>query len=330
MSPSKAHLLCSRLEMAARHFRNVSRHMTRRKLANMIRNEIEFRKKRTVLTSLPYFIKVEPSPFCHLRCPGCEHGRSGSGRYSMEMMLTLEGFKKIVEPLMNAVLGVSLSFRGEPLLNPHITDIIAYCRENNIGTEFPTNLSMKLSRERIEELVLSGLDHMIVSIDGITQEVYEKYRAGGSLELVLKNASSLIDAKRRLKSKLPLIEFKYILFEHNLHQKEEAEKLSGNMGFDKFSVVLDNASEASREAMDLVSSANIDRKKPCYWAWNSMTVTWDGTVCACCKKIIEMGNAFETPVNLIWNNERYQRLRSFFATLTPDEISNACMTCMEF
>lgn len=43
-----------------------------------------------------------------------------------------------------------------------------------------------------------------------------------------------------------------------------------------------------------------------------MVVYWDGTVSPCCGEHYNMGDVFETSVNLIWNNEIYQELRSSF------------------
>jgi MoaA/NifB/PqqE/SkfB family radical SAM enzyme len=118
--------------MAVRHSRNIARHITGRKLLNLIQNEIELRQKRTVLRSRPYFIKIEPTPVCHLRCPGCIRAESAANRYTMEDMLSLEGFCRIIDSLSNVLIGVSLSFLGEPLLNPDLMRMIAYCSERNI------------------------------------------------------------------------------------------------------------------------------------------------------------------------------------------------------
>lgn len=295
-------------------------HSTSKKFSNLVVNETEFKTKKIILSSTPYFIKVESTPNCFLKCPKCYHGKGElKNKDNEKMILTLDNFKKIIDPFADNIFGVNLSHRGEPLLNPYLFQIIAYCHERNIGTIFPTSFSMKLSQEQLEQIVTCGLDHLIVSIDGITQDVYEKYRRGGDLNLVLKNASTLINIKNKLNSKTPFVEFKFILFDHNSHQLKDAEKLSIRMGFDKFTVVLDNSSPDLAKIQNQIKTKKSAKKKPCYWPWNSMVIYWDGTVSPCCGGHYKMGNAFETPINSIWNNERYQELRSSFTEQKSDE-----------
>jgi radical SAM protein with 4Fe4S-binding SPASM domain len=216
------------------------------------------------------------------------------------------------------------------MLNPELVQMIAYCKERNIGTEFPTTLSVKLTDEQIEQIILSGLDHLIVSIDGTTQEVYEEYRRGASLERVLENVSRLLAARQALSSKVPFIEFKFVLFDHNRHQLEDARDLARRLKFDKFSVVRDTASPVTRHVLKEARLRNLAERRACFWPWSSMVIRWDGTVRSCCTTRVDMGNAFETPIAEIWNSEGYQRLRSFFRTHESDEWSRTCKTCMEF
>jgi radical SAM protein with 4Fe4S-binding SPASM domain len=183
---------------------------------------------------------------------------------------------------------------------------------------------------RIEELVTGGLDHLIVSIDGTTQDVYETYRKGASLDRVLKNVSMLVKARERLGSKDPLLEFKFIIFDHNRHQLKDAEKLAGDLGFDKFSTVLDNSSEKTMTHMGNVRDSRLSKKKACYWLWNTLVVAWDGTIYPCCNREVVMGNVFETDPRTVWNNEMFRKMRRFFTTHELDEDTRICFTCMQF
>ena len=330
MSSFKANLFHNRYMIALRHQRNVIRHLTPKKVANFIENEIEFRRKKTILRSLPYFIKIESAGACQLRCPGCYLGASETGRYNKDAMLSVEGLKLIIDSLSDVLIGANLSLLGEALLNPNLLEMVAYCHEKNVGTVFPTNLSVKLSQAEIEGMVSSGLDHLMVSIDGTTQEVFEQYRRGANLDLVLSNSAAIIAAKKVLGSRYPLMEFKFILFEHNRHQLDEAERLSHRMDFDKFSVVLDNASPITAGTMDLARSRNLAKNRACFWAWSSVVIRWDGTVWPCCTSRFEMGNVYKSPFVEIWNNERYQRLRAFFTDHHCDEETRNCLKCMRF
>ena len=59
--------------------------------------------------------------------------------------------------------------------------------------------------------VESGLDRLIISIDGTTQDVYSQYRVGGDLEKVLEGAANIVKWKKDLKSKTPFIFFQFLV-----------------------------------------------------------------------------------------------------------------------
>lgn len=316
-----------------RHFQTAARHITPAKVSNVLLNNYELRQKRHLLKSKPYFIKVEPSPFCHLRCPGCLHGNHPEMNrvFNKSCMMSFDQFAAVIEPLKKVLLGVSLSVRGEPLINPHTLKMVKFCHENNIGTTFPTNFSLRFKDEEFDEMVASGLDHLMISIDGITQEVYSQYRVGGNLELVLSNAEKLIRAKRGLKSKTPSIEFKFIIFDHNRHQAEEAEKLANRIGFDKFSLVAANRSEERLNASRQIADVNRRKRKACYWPWNNLVVFWDGSTAPCCTRYFPMdhiGKRFEA----LWNGEKYQSLRKLFSSESGESEFGyeMCSDCMMF
>lgn len=320
----------SKSQMLLRHLHTVRKHATPKRMANLITNEMEFRMKKPVLRSLPYAAKIEASAFCHLKCAWCSFGTGEGGTHTRDMIMPLDKFKHLIDSLSDSLMIVSLSRVGEALLHPELTKMIAYCAEKNIGTEFPTTFSVKMDEGRIEELVTGGLDHLIVSIDGTTQDVYETYRKGASLDRVLKNVSMLVKAKEGLRSKDPLLEFKFIIFDHNRHQLKDAEKLAGDMGFDRFSTVLDNSSDRTMKHMGDVRKSRLSKKKACYWLWNTVIVAWDGTVYPCCNREVVMGNAFETDPRTLWNNDMFVKMRRFFKTHELDDDTRTCFRCMQF
>ena len=83
-----------------------------------------------------------------------------------------------------------------------------------------TSLSASLSVQRFEShaYVESGLDFMVLSIDGVTQPVYERFRRNGDLELVLRKVRRLVDVKRELRKRAPVLSWNFLAFEHNAHE----------------------------------------------------------------------------------------------------------------
>ena len=91
------------------------------------------------------------------------------------------------------------------LLNTHIEDFVCLAASRKIITRISTNLSLPLTDERIERIVASGLNEIVVSLDGASNATYGLYRRRGNFDLVFGNLRRLIEAKRRLGLKRPLV-----------------------------------------------------------------------------------------------------------------------------
>ncbi len=163
-----------RKKLLDRHFRIITRHLTARKIRNILLNQLEFKLQKDRPKSFPVYMKIEPTRFCHLRCPYCPHSDPKYNKqFTKTKQLKFNDFKKIVDPLSDTLLGISLSNYGEPLWCEDLTKMIEYANNKNVGTMFPTNLSVPLSDDKAEKLVRSGLDMIMVSLNGATQETYD-------------------------------------------------------------------------------------------------------------------------------------------------------------
>jgi len=95
---------------------------------------------------------------------------------------------------------------------------------------------MSVPRFDAEAYVGSGLDYMILSIDGATQPVYERFRKKGNIE-VYRNIVKLVEAKRRLGKRTPVICWQYLAFENNAHEVPLALERAGELGLDAFNLL---------------------------------------------------------------------------------------------
>ena len=101
-------------------------------------------------------------------------------------------------------------FQGEPFLNPRSIEMIRYASSKRIYTATSTNAHY-LDDESARQTVESGLDRLVISIDGTTQETYQQYRIGGSLQKVLNGARNVIEWKKKLKSSTPYVVFQFLV-----------------------------------------------------------------------------------------------------------------------
>src|SRR5207237_766158 len=120
-------------------------------------------------------------------------------------------------------------FQGEPYLNPKLLEYVKYASDKGIYTATSTNAHY-LTEANAKATVESGLDRLIISIDGVTQGVYEKYRIGGHLDKVLEGAKNVIKWKKELRSKTPHIVFQFLVVKPNEHQIPDLMRLAREIG----------------------------------------------------------------------------------------------------
>src|SRR3569833_2907363 len=112
----------ARAEYLLRHISTFAPYLTVTKVLNLALNVVELHLNLSRPRSLPPFLKVETTPDCQMACPGCQHGTRQKKKELMlrREQLRLEDFKRMIEPIHRAILGISLSLRGEPLLGKDV------------------------------------------------------------------------------------------------------------------------------------------------------------------------------------------------------------------
>lgn len=195
----------------------------------------QFSKKCKLLKwkHLPVFISLEPSNVCNLHCPECPVGIRTERVKPINIDLDLS--EKLINSLSDTLTHIIFYFQGEPFMNPKFLKLVKYAREKNILTSTSTNAQL-IDNERARQIVESGLDRLIISLDGATQEVYEKYRVGGTLEKALQAVSDIVEWKKKLRKPHPFIEIQFIVMKHNEHQIHDVKTLVKKIKADKLTL----------------------------------------------------------------------------------------------
>ena len=178
----------------------------------------------------PVFAQVEPANFCNLNCPLCLTTSVTPSRRAAT--LPFETFRTFIDELGDYLLLIVLWNWGEPFLNPDLGRMIAYARARGILTHCSTNANMRLDDARIRELVESGLDTLIVGVDGASEATYQKYREGGTLAAATDNIRRILDARRRLGADRPRINLRFVVMQHNEHELPMVEAMARELGVD--------------------------------------------------------------------------------------------------
>src|SRR5437660_7124965 len=207
------------------------------RLTNLAAGRYHMANRHSVLFSHPVQLMVYPANACQLGCPGCVHStnKSWSGLFDWpRLSLPVDTYDAFLETFAPFAFCAALYNYGEPLLNKQFAAIARASKEWLLYTITSTNLSLPLNNAAA--IVASGLDYMILSIDGTTQAVYELYRRKGDLALVLENVRKLVAAKRSAGSTTPHLVWQFLTFEHNQHQTEEAIRMAKEIGVNQINV----------------------------------------------------------------------------------------------
>jgi MoaA/NifB/PqqE/SkfB family radical SAM enzyme len=208
------------------------------KILNLWMSCHHFRACDARLLSHPFGLVVDPSNVCQLACPGCVHSSRSEGLKLFNWpngTLTTQRFETLLQLCGSTAVAIYFCDYGEPLLNVNTPKLVRRAKMYLMATALSTSLSVR--RFDAEAYVELGLDFMVLSIDGATQAVYERFRRNGNLELVFDNVRKLVETKRRLGRKTPRLSWNFLAFEHNAHQIPEAERMARRLGVNYFRVV---------------------------------------------------------------------------------------------
>jgi MoaA/NifB/PqqE/SkfB family radical SAM enzyme len=157
-----------------------------------------------------------------------------------------------------------------------------------------------------ERIIEAGLDFLVASIDGVTQEVYAQYRVGGSCQQALRNLSQLVRRRNRRGVRSPKIVWRFLCFPHNLHQLEEAERLAREIGVDDFAVAegsLDGQTWTPEGPKPLTAPAPDEAPPYCTDLYDFPVIHWNGAVLPCC---------YATHSSFVWGDLRRSSWREAF------------------
>ncbi len=299
--------------------------------------------KKPVQWGYPVSISFEPTTSCNLRCPECPSGLREFTRPTG--MLKKDFFSQTIDDIYKDLLYLVFYFQGEPYLNPDFLTMVKYAHDKGIYTATSTNAHY-LTDAKAKQTVESGLDRLIISIDGTTQDVYKQYRIGGHLDKVLEGARNIVKWKKELKSKTPFVFFQFLVVKPNEHQVEDVKKLAKEIGVDqvrfKTAQVYDYKNDPnhliptnekySRYKKDKDGNIKIKSglQNHCWRLWSGNVITWDGLAVPCCfdkDATHQLGNLKMQSFKQIWNNDNYKQFRRELTTSRKN--IDICANCSE-
>ena len=328
----------------------LSEYATNRKRFNYVLIVLARKFKPSRVFAYPIKLTVCPGTVCNLECALCPVGLKDKGRE--KGLMEFITFKKVIDECGPYLYKLDLFNWGEPLLNKKIFKMVRYAKKFKIKVTISSNLKY-FNEEICSGLIKSGVDHLIVSLDGTSQESVNKYQVGNNYKEVVSHIKKLVKKKKELNSIKPFIQWRFLLNRYNENEIETAKALVKEIGVDKLEIAIFRCDMGNElfynsekqfesvqkwlpkgEALSMYDYSKKMKKatkiKECSWLWTQATVNWNGSVSPCCAvwyEKFDVGNINRDSFWKIWNNKKYQDARGINRGEHINAPGNICKTC---
>ncbi len=296
-----------------------------RKRLNLLIQGAQLTARSVHSFGFPPILQIEPANVCNLRCLTCATGAELIKR--PQALMPFEMYKSVIDQAKDYVCMVAFWSWGEPFINKDALRMIRYAKDKGLLVHTSTNGHFFGTRERARQVIESGLDSMIVAVDGLDQSTYERYRKGGDLNLVIKSIENLLAERTLAGAKHPLITFRFIVMKHNEHQAYKVKDFAKNLGVDVVtfrSAVLrrgktdrendllpDESTYQMHESQNpSAKGLHIRPKNLCHRPYANLTVFSDGSVVACEEDydaVFPMGNVSKQSLRDILSSSNFKK-----------------------
>lgn len=331
----------------------LSEYVTPKKIVNMINAVIQwkvFHSKK--LITYPMSMTICTGNICNLRCALCPTGQRDKLRSPGFMDAVL--FKKLMNECAVWLYNIDLYNWGEPFLNPQIITMLEEAKRHNIEVSISSNF-MNISRDHLHGLVDIGLDTIIVSLDGASQETTSYYQVAANYNVAIENIKQLTRYKQKRKTHKPNVIWSFRVGAYNEHEIEKAKTISRELSIDQLNFTrfrcdmgkelllspeqqYENVerwiSRDPKYAMyDPDTKLRLGRRNDCPWLYLKTAINWDGSVTPCCSvwpESLNFGSIATDSFYSVWNNDKYREARSLFHDKGTIQSNLVCSVCKKY
>ena len=256
----------------------------------------------------PLSIDIETAAICDLACPFCFREYIATPDKTIADSL----FYSLVDQAAELnVPSIKLNWRGEPLMNPKLPEYIDYAKKSGVLDTIINTNATHLNGKKSRQLIESGLDFMIYSFDGGTQQTYEKMRPGrfkeNTFEAVYENIKQFHRIREELGSPFPRTKIQMILMEETHHEKEQffslfqdyVDEVTVTQYSERGGNITDLDTATQEKYFAAINAGNLpddtpymktaddelfisDARNACEQPYQRLMVTYDGRVGMCC------------------------------------------------
>lgn len=279
------------------------------------------------MKEFPKQVIIETTAYCNQKCIHCAHKtlKRQKGHMCMEL------YKKIIDEIAGEAPGTEtwMTYYGEALtLKYRLFYMIWYAKQKGLSNVVLNSNGMLLDREMAEMLIDSGLDRLIISMDGFSKETYEKIRVGGNYEEVKNNCLGFIELLKKGNRLTPVFEMQFSILEENEHELEAFNAFWSAQG-----VNVKNRPKVSWTGRIEAKKLKPNRERiPCKWGLNHAGILWDGTLVACggdSEGLFDAGNIATATLSELWNTT-HRVFRQTHLEKRWSDLPEVCKGCLDW
>ena len=298
------------------------------KLEKYLLGRIDKDSKINDLLRFPRFFEIETVNACNARCPMCTIDDWQRKTPTMKDSL----FNKIVDELRehsDTIQRVSLYRDGEPLLDKKLPKRVQLLKDNGIKqVSIATNVSL-LNEKRSIDLLESGIDLVIMSIDSLDKNIFESIRVRLDFDEVIENAKRFIELRDRISPNtriwMRMIRQKSNIDEWPYYEQYWSKYLNKNDRIYYHNIFnwggqLDGFSPVK---------STYEPNLPCVSLWSLFVIFGDGKVPLCnvdYNNKFPLGDVTKSSIEEIWRSSLLNKYRDMHLGHKKDNIS-ICQNC---
>jgi len=278
--------------------------------------------KNRIVDEYPLNIDIALTNFCNLKCPMCYTVSDEYNDKYTKCVMDEELYKKIIDEIANKVPAIRFVSYGEQTLHPQFSKFMKYAKEKGVKEISLVTNGSRLKEDFIEEIILAGLDWLVISIDGMN-ETYEAIRKPMKFENIVNSVKNIKKIKEKYKTEKPVLQIQTIwsAIENNYEEyyeffKKYADSIHFNPTFDY------------AKADKMVYEENCC----CPQLYQRMDIGVDGKVYPCCAYGPDseaIGDIREKSIYDIWHGKKLTGMRKLHEDYVGFEKIYMCKGCVE-
>lgn len=274
------------------------------------------RRKLAELVPLdtPFSIQIFPVYACNLACRYCIHSLpvKERGFISKRALLPIDLYKKAIDDVSlfpQKLKMLRIAGTGEPLLHPHIADMVAYAKDKQVANsvDIVTN-GVALSHDLSLALINAGLDRIRISIQGLGDLAYAHINQEGVFDKLVEEIRYFFNNRKNTKIYVKIIDCAL-----NIGDEERFLELFGDIcdyiAIEHLIPAVDQIDYTSlnKGEFGCTQNGNLVRDiKVCPQPFYMMQLNPDGNIVPCCamETTAVIGNISTESMVDIWNGKK--------------------------